>query len=186
MMARMVVLGLGVLGASASALAGEPPETTAAAAATSPRAADSKPAAPPSAEDVAKRLGVSVPELKRLRQLGFADSEIATQVIENKRTARQVITEREVINELAGSLAQVNVRVYKLSASEQSAERERAMKAALNKVRRERKTTREELRRIVAGTSLFTPEEVKRYLGIGLFDTDNLRRVVGTSVFGEE
>ena len=185
MVARTVVLSVSLLGAAAPANAAEPPDVTAPAPAASASAA-AKPPEAPSAEDVAKRLGVSVPELKRLRQLGFADSEIATQVIDNKRTARQVITEREVINELARSLADVNVRVYKLSASEQTAEGERAMKAALAKVRRERRASREELRRIVAGTSLFSPEEVKDYLGIGLFDTDNLRRVVGSSVFGEE
>jgi hypothetical protein len=139
-----------------------------------------------SADEIARQLGVTTAELKQLRKLGFADSEIFTQVVENQRTARQVVLEREIINELAKALAEANVKSYKLSASEQSAQRERSMKAALAKVRRDYQTNREELRRILAGTSLLNPQEMKRCLGIPLFDTDNLRRVVGTSLFGDE
>jgi hypothetical protein len=189
-------LGWAVAG-TGTGLAGEFPEfpeltpVVSAPEATNPKAASASPASGPAgakaaaAEAFAKQMGITVAELKRLRQLGFADSEIATQLIENKRTAQQVITEREIVNELASALADANVRAYKKSASEQASERERSMRAALAKVRRDRKVSREELRRVLAGTSLVTPKDMRRLLGFPLFDTDNLRRA-GTSVFGEE
>ena len=128
-------------------------------------------------ENAAKQIGVTTTELTRLRELGFADSEISIQINENKRNARQLITEREVVNELAKELVEIDARVFKLSDSEQLAERERALKMALAKIRRDHRTSKDELRRILANTSFFTPEELRRALGPAMFRADDIKRV---------
>jgi hypothetical protein len=132
------------------------------------KAKPNKPVGPP-VEVVAESIGVTPAELKRLRELGFGDSEVAFQVKEQKRTARQLILEREVLGDVSKALTEVNARVYQMDKDEQTAERERSMKAALAKVRRDHKMTRDELRRVLASTSFFTPDELKRVLGFSLF-----------------
>jgi hypothetical protein len=209
MMTRLVVTILGVIGLAGVIRADEPARPVSAAelfetfgtfaspasekekarppATLKPRSPKPEATGGPAAaavDEAARRFGVTVDELKQLRQLGFADSEIAAQLSDGKRTARQIITERAVIDDLARALAQVNARVYKLSVSEQNTERERAMKAALARTRRDHHASRDDLRRILAGTSLLTPEETRHLLGPGLFDTDTIRRV-GATLFGE-
>jgi hypothetical protein len=171
----MVALGALWL-ASAGAVtttAGEPPNAPTN---NNDKAKDAKPRKA-SVEEAAKAIGVSADELKRLRELGFVDSEIVTQLRDHKRTARQIITEREVVSDVAKAFAEVNARVYQMPEKEQAAERERSLRAALAKVRRDHRTSKEELRRILAGTSFFTPEEMNRVLGAGFFAADELRRV---------
>jgi hypothetical protein len=204
MKTRLVVVVVSVIGFAATGRSDEPArsvplatlfgaggssETPETEKAKVPLAAKPKPAAGRAAaaavEAAARRFGVTVSELKRLRQLGFADSEIAAQLQDGKRTARQIIAERAIIDDLAKALADANARVYKLPASEQDAQRERAMKAALAKVRRDHHAGRDDLRRILAGTSLLTQEETKRLLGPSLFDTDTIRRV-GATLFGDD
>jgi hypothetical protein len=130
-------------------------------------------------EKTSKLLGISPDELKRLHELGFADAEVANLLHTQKRTARQLIIEREVLSDVSRALAEVNARVHQMSAKEQAAERERAMRAALARVRRERRTSKDDLRKILAQTSFFTPDELKRCLGSSfLAGADDLRRVI--------
>jgi hypothetical protein len=60
------------------------------------------------------------------------------------------------------------------------------MKETLSRVRRERKASRDELRKILANTSYFTPDELSRALGPGLPKADDLRRVVRFGRFSPE
>jgi hypothetical protein len=113
-------------------------------------------------ESDAKTFGVSVADLKKLREFGFADAEIYGHIQENKRTARQLITEREVVDDLAKALAEVNQRVYRMPEKKQASERERAMKDAIAKIRRERKPSREELREILTKTSFLRDDQLRR------------------------
>jgi hypothetical protein len=129
-------------------------------------------------EEAALQVGVTVPELKRLRQLGFSDPEVATLLQASKRSAHDLITEREVLSEIGKAIDEVSARVYQLPVARQTAEREKTIKAALAKVRRDLRTSRDELRRILASTSYLTPDEQRRFLGGPAFFADdlNLRR----------
>lgn len=113
-------------------------------------------------ETDAKTFGVSVAELKKLREFGYADAEIMALTVEQKRTARQLITEREVVDDLAKVIAEVNQRVYKMSESRQASEREKALRDAVTKIRRERRASRDELRQILTKTSFLRDDELKR------------------------
>ena len=138
------------------------------------------PTAPKSAntEEAAKRVGVTVDELRRLRALGYLDSEVESLVKSGKRVARDMILEREVLNDLSKALDAANAQVFELSGEKKVQERERAIKAALAKAGKDHRAGREDLRKILSGTSYFTPDELKRLLGPpSLFSTDNLRRV---------
>ena len=110
----------------------------------------------------AKTFGVSRTELKRLREFGYSDLELKTQLVDNKRTARQLITEREVVDDLAKALVEVNKRVYNLPPEEKDAAREKAMKDAVNRIRWMRRASREEIRQILTKTSFLRDEEVNR------------------------
>ena len=89
---------------------------------------------------------------------------ILDQTSGKKRTARQVITEREVINDLVKVVADVNVRVSQLPAKQQPTEREALLKDALAKVRRDHRTSREEMRRILgARTSSPLPSWIESW-----------------------
>jgi hypothetical protein len=167
----MVVLGALCLAGPASA--GEraaDPKAPAADAAPKPQPAPT----PPSA---AKALGVTEAELKRLHELGFADSEIVVQVNESRRTARQIIQECEVVSDVAYSLAEAAARINLLPKRERAAERDRSMKSIVARARRDHKVSRDDLRRILSATNLFTPDDLRRALGPVLFRTDELRRV---------
>src|SRR4051812_41609505 len=141
MKTRTVVVG--VLWLAGAAAAGEKPTTTPAGGEAA-RVVESP-------EETAKALGVTLAELKQLRAFGYSDSEILHQLTDNKRTARQLITERGVIDTFSKALAEVDARVYQMSASKRNSEREAATRAALAKVRREHRTSRDELRKILAG-----------------------------------
>ncbi len=170
MRTRMVVPGVLWLANVVALEAGEPPKTP---------ATDPKPqAAAAKLEPDAKKLGLGVAELKRLREFGFTDSEILDQTSGKKRTARQVITEREVINDLVRIVAEVNVRVSRFPAKQQPAEREALLKDALAKVRRDHRTSREEMRRILAGTNFLSSAELDRVLGTSFFGVDGLKSVI--------
>ncbi len=110
----------------------------------------------------AKTFGVTRAEMKRLREYGYSDAELRTQLVENKRTARQLITEREVVDDLAKALVEVNKRVYNMPPDEQDAEREKGMRDAVNRIRRTRRATREEIRQILTKTSFLRDDEVSR------------------------
>ena len=100
-------------------------------------------------------------------------------VVDRKLTARQLITRREVVNEICKTIEEVNPRVFQLSGSQQSAERDRALKATLARIRHDRKLGRDELRGILDGTSLFAPDELNRLLGgAGFLGVDDLRRMI--------
>lgn len=176
MKTRMV--GLAVLSFVTITGAGEPvttepaPPTASEGAAVAP-----KTPAVSELESAARRVGVTAEELKRLRQLGFTDAEVLTQTQTGQRTARQIITECEVIADAARAVGELNARVAKLPARDQAGERDRGLRSALARIRRERRTTRDELRRILAGTSLLNEEELRRALGPGFFRTDDLLRV---------
>lgn len=162
MKTRTVFLGVLWLGGLTSA--GEP-------------AKEAKPSKITSIEADSKALGLSVPDLTRLRQLGFADPEIAYQTAELKRTPRQMITEREVINDMSKAYTDMEERVHKLPYDQRAAERESTIKATLTRVRRDHRTSRDDLRKILANTNFLTADETKRYLGPGLFSVDTLERV---------
>lgn len=166
MKTRMVVLG--VIWLTSVAAAGEPVLTPS----NKPKVAKLV-----QIETAAKQLGVSTIELTRLRELGFADSEISNQINDNKHTAHQLITEREVVNDLAKEIVEIDARVFRLPDSEQPAERDRALKSALAKIRRDHRASKDELRRILANTSFFTPEELRRALGPAMFRADDIKRV---------
>jgi hypothetical protein len=126
-------------------------------------------------ETAAEDLGVTAPELKRLRALGFADSEVAALTQVQKRTPREMITEREVLNDVGKGLDEANARVYQMPPKQAATERDRALRAVIAKVRRDHHASREELRRILSGTSYLTADELKRFLGgPGLFGIDDL------------
>ena len=151
---RMVILGVLLLAGTASA--GEPPKPV------KPPLSETKAQIEARLDSDAKAFGVTVAELKRLREFGYSDSEIFTQIKDNNRTARQLITEREVVNDLAKVIAEVNKRVYKMPEQKQAKEREKAMKDAVSKIRRERRTSRDEMREILTKTSFLRDDELKR------------------------
>jgi hypothetical protein len=184
MKTRMVApVVLWIAGVGATAVAGEPPGAGADApkvARVSPtshatQASAVKPPKRVPIEDVAQQLGVSTAELTRLHQLGFADSEVAALIQTHKRTAREMITEREVLNDVGKALDQANAQVYQLPAKQQTPERDRVLKTSLAKIRRDHRAGREEFRRILAGTSFFNADELKRLLGApSFFNVDDL------------
>lgn len=110
----------------------------------------------------AKSFGVTRGEMKRLREYGYSDSELRTQLVENKRTARQLITEREVVDDLAKALVEVNKRVYNMPPDQQDEEREKGMRDAVNRIRWTRRASREEIRQILTKTSFLRDDEVSR------------------------
>lgn len=153
MRARTVIFGMTLF---AGAVGADAPSHTKAPTSETKAAIEAK------LESDAKVFGVRVAELKRLRQFGYSDAEIHAQITENGRTPRQLIVEREVVNELAKVLADVNQRVYKMPADEQVTEREKAIRDAVTKIRRERRASREELKQILSRTSFLQDNELKR------------------------
>ena len=157
MKTRMVILGALWL---ASALAADEPAKTIT---TTPVPAPETQAQLAAKQEAdAKTFGVTVAELKRLRDYGFSDAELMAQIRENKRTARDLINERVVVDELAKALYEVNQRVYQMPEEKQASEREKALKDAVARLRRERRTSREELRQILSKTSFLRDDQLKR------------------------
>ena len=86
----------------------------------------------------------------------------SARIVDNKRTARQLIIEREVVDDLAKALVEVNKRVYGMPPEKQETERDKGMRDAVNRVRREHRASREEIRQILAKTSFLRDEELSR------------------------
>ncbi len=110
----------------------------------------------------AKTFGVTRAEMKKLRDFGYSDVELTFQLNDNKRTARQLILEREVVDDLAKALVDVNKRVYGMPADQQETERDKGMRDAVNRIRREHRASREEIRQILSKTSFLRDEEISR------------------------
>ncbi len=147
------MVGFGVLCLAGMLAADEPAK---------PSAPEPKPAAEATVETDVKDLGLSASDLNRLREFGYSDPELVIQIKDNKRTARQLILEHEILEQLSKVIADVSQRVVNQPAEKQAAEREKSLKGAITKIRWERKASKAELREILAKSSFLTEDELKR------------------------